>query len=170
MRLLQETPMTSPSRWLLVPILLAALSACGGDEADDASRRDTAASGPVSDLPAPEGAVGSVTGMPEHPGPGTVPLASTGTGPTVPAPTTTATGTGTGTGTGIVTGTARTDAVVAIDDGGLDRMAVATDFPEPTSGSAHVAPIIIISEPDRTAPSMPDTPLPTDAARDDDAD
>lgn len=184
MRLLQETPMTRPIRWLLAPVLLAALSACGGD-ADDAARRDAGASGPVSDLPAPEGAVGSVTGMPEHPGPGTVPLALGGTRPTAPTSTATGSGTrigtgetGTMTGPGIVTGTAQGDAAAAIDDGGLDRMAVATDFPDPPHGdhgtsaaaSEPVPPIVIVNEPRETVPSTMGTTIPSDDAQDDDAD
>lgn len=57
----------------LVTVVLLVMTACGSD--DDANRAapdgDGAAGGTPSELPAPEGAIGSVTGMPANPGPGT---------------------------------------------------------------------------------------------------
>lgn len=55
-----------------------ALAACGGRDGDDGKARgngDAAYDAAAAEaLPAPEGAVGSVTGMPAQPGPGEVPL------------------------------------------------------------------------------------------------
>jgi len=47
---------------------VVALSACGGDK----SRAPGAAGGDTETLPAPEGSRGSVTGMPDQPGPGVI--------------------------------------------------------------------------------------------------
>jgi hypothetical protein len=53
---------------LLLPCLLLALSACGGDRAGD---RGNAADADAN-LPKPEAAGGSITGMPDKPGPGKI--------------------------------------------------------------------------------------------------
>jgi len=49
------------------------LAACGEDDGT-AGAEATGDPGQVSALPAPEGATGSVTGMPANPGPGTMPI------------------------------------------------------------------------------------------------
>lgn len=77
---------------------------------------------------------------------------------------------------GTVRGAAQGDAGAAIDDGGLDRMAVDTDFPDPSStdqdasstASPHVPPIIIVSEPRETTPATTDPTDPTEAVPHDD--
>ena len=65
--------------WFLVPALLACLSACADDAPERDAGRDADGSAGQSELPAPEGAVGSVTGMPANPGPGAVPIAPVAT-------------------------------------------------------------------------------------------
>ena len=64
----------------LWPALLLGLAACGDD--NDGTGRDGTQTdaGQVSELPAPEGVVGSVTGMPADPGPGTAPVIGADTG------------------------------------------------------------------------------------------
>ncbi|HET8819549.1 MAG TPA: hypothetical protein VFM73_08410 [Xanthomonadaceae bacterium] len=55
---------------LFVSMLL--MTACGSDDdANDAAHDDGTAGVTTPGLPAPEGAIGSVTGMPANPGPGT---------------------------------------------------------------------------------------------------
>jgi len=61
--------MTMPHyRSILLLACVVALSACGGDK----SRASGAAGGDTETLPAPEGSRGSVTGMPDEPGPGQI--------------------------------------------------------------------------------------------------
>jgi len=55
-------------RSALLLACVVALSACGGDK----SRAPGAAGGDTETLPAPEGSRGSVTGMPDQPGPGVI--------------------------------------------------------------------------------------------------
>lgn len=55
-------------------LLLVAAACANGDGDRGAPGGADATSGTVPDLPAPEGAIGSVTGMPAHPGPGTSPI------------------------------------------------------------------------------------------------
>jgi len=55
-------------RSALLLACVVALSACGGDK----SRAPGAAGGDTETLPAPEGTRGSVTGMPDEPGPGQI--------------------------------------------------------------------------------------------------
>ena len=57
---------TACTTLLLLSCLLP--SACGGDKQAQA----TAGSGTVEQLPAPAGATGGVTGMPDQPGPGPI--------------------------------------------------------------------------------------------------
>lgn len=68
-----KTSLARCSRRALSLVALLALAACGNDgDANDSTRGDDGtAGGRSSGLPAPEGAIGSVTGMPAHPGPGT---------------------------------------------------------------------------------------------------
>ena len=76
--------MTRRVHWFLVPALLAGLAAC----ADETPERDAgreAGTTELSELPAPEGAVGSVTGMPANPGPGEVPIEPVAPAPAAPA-------------------------------------------------------------------------------------
>ena len=64
-------------RALLLALMLSAAAGCGDDDASGDPARTSAAPADArlsSDLPRPEGAVGSVTGMPAHPGPGTASL------------------------------------------------------------------------------------------------
>lgn len=76
----RNIPVGKPRSRALVPALLLGLAACGGDN-DGTSRDGTQTdAGQVSELPAPEGAVGSVTGMPANPGPGTAPIIGADTG------------------------------------------------------------------------------------------
>lgn len=58
---------------LLLLVLLSS-TGCGDGEEAKADAADGATSGAAQALPAPQGAVGSVTGMPAHPGPGTSPI------------------------------------------------------------------------------------------------
>jgi len=61
--------MTMPHyRSIALLACVVALSACGGDK----SRAHGAAGGDTETLPAPEGSRGSVTGMPDEPGPGQI--------------------------------------------------------------------------------------------------
>lgn len=60
---------------------LLVLSACGDDDSrDDRDDAGQAGTGLPPELPSPEGAIGSVTGMPAHPGPGTSPIQSVPSG------------------------------------------------------------------------------------------
>lgn len=146
---------------LLASIVLAASIAGGvtgcADGDDDDARQRAATSGPESELPAPEGTTGSVTGMPAQPGPGTVPLARAGA----------AASGGASISTG-ADGPVRTGD--AGDDGGLDAMVVETDYPDiaqaagPDAPSATppIPPVIIVPEAPRPTQS-PDDPAPTPA-------
>jgi hypothetical protein len=135
--------------------LAAGVSGCAGDEGGDETRQRAAAGDPESGLPAPEGAVGSVTGMPAQPGPGTVPLAQAGDAASGRASISTGAG-----------GPART--ADADDDGGLHAMAVETDYPEVAQAAGQdarstappPAPVIIVPESPRPTPP-PDDPAPT---------
>jgi hypothetical protein len=66
MRMIRKKPLLLPR--LLLPCLLLALSACGGDR----SAGNGGASDADANLPKPETVGGSVTGMPDTPGPGQV--------------------------------------------------------------------------------------------------
>lgn len=79
----QKNPLVRPVSGVLSAAAFLVMTACGSD--DDANRvapdGDGATGGTASELPAPEGAIGSVTGMPANPGPGTsriTPVASAG--------------------------------------------------------------------------------------------
>ncbi|HEY4530214.1 MAG TPA: hypothetical protein VIG97_07780 [Luteimonas sp.] len=62
-------------RFPLASVLICALlTACGGGAEDDVSPAAAAGGAQVDPLPAPQLAAGSVTGMPDGPGPGEVPL------------------------------------------------------------------------------------------------
>lgn len=61
----------SPARRLAPVLLCLALAACGGEQA--VAPAAAAGGDPLEALPAPQ-AIGSVTGMPDGPGPGDVPL------------------------------------------------------------------------------------------------
>ena len=67
-----------PTRHLAILLLASSLSGvagCNGDEqAGEVRAGHRGATGEDAALPAPEGAIGSVTGMPEGPGPGTSPI------------------------------------------------------------------------------------------------
>ena len=68
----KPAPITRSVARMLVPALLLGLAACGDDREGGGNGGQQGAD--VPELPAPEGAVGSVTGMPAHPGPGTTPI------------------------------------------------------------------------------------------------
>lgn len=72
----------------LPAVILLAMSACGSN--DDADRAASGSDGTTgrtpSELPAPEGAIGSVTGMPAHPGPGTSRIVPVEAGPVAADP------------------------------------------------------------------------------------
>lgn len=74
----KHTPITRSVARVLVPVLLLGLAACGDDNEDDANRDGGQQGADVPELPVPEAAVGSVTGMPAHPGPGTAPITGAG--------------------------------------------------------------------------------------------
>ena len=67
-----------PTRHLAILLLASSLSGvagCNGDEqAGEVRAGHRGATGEDAALPSPEGAIGSVTGMPEGPGPGTSPI------------------------------------------------------------------------------------------------
>ncbi len=104
-------------RWGSLVALAFALSACGGDKAAGA-----AGDGSAEALPAPAGAKGSITGMPDKPGPGQI-------GPHEPAP----------------------EAAVAVDEQGNpilpDGTAVATDASSTPADGAAVDPNAAMTEP-----------------------
>lgn len=144
---------TSAIRVVTLASLLA-LAACSDDGqagGDDRQETGQADAGVLPDLPSPEGAIGSVTGMPAQPGPGTSPIA--------PAPTTsTSTSTGDPAPSGWING-AYVDlegpATTQATDGMEHDVETATSLadPERPEGTLADAPPVIIV-PELPAPPM----------------
>lgn len=67
----RRLPTSKPAASAVAALCLL-LAACGDDGTAGVDADTTP--GQVSELPAPEGAIGSVTGMPANPGPGTTPI------------------------------------------------------------------------------------------------
>lgn len=146
------TQKTSPVRsapGVLATVVLLVMAACGRD--DDANRAapggDGAAGGTASELPVPEGAIGSVTGMPANPGPGTSLIT-----PVEPAP----------------------DAYSEVD--GIEAMVVqphdALDHEDPLADAPQIIivpeaphdPVSIDVDPGMPDPTAPPQPIGTEAA------
>lgn len=135
---------TSKSTALAVAAaLLMALAACSGGD-DEAGTRDgpNANDGQASELPAPEGAIGSVTGMPAHPGPGTTPMTGVPDATLGDAPAT-------------MEGGAEDPGLTWVEDPAAEGVLLLTD--DPAAAATAATPVM-------PAPPPPQSPVPPQAA------
>ncbi len=141
----RNAPIGRPLARALAAGLLLALAACGDDDADTRTRNGTdVGNGQASGLPAPEGAIGSVTGMPANPGPGTTPV----TGMAGAAP---------NEASATPEGGDADSGLTWTEDPAIDGVFVLTDDPAATSGAA--TPALPIA-PAPAPPAPPATPAP----------
>ena len=125
--------------------LLLAVAACADEEAGARTRNGTdAGHGQASGLPAPEGAIGSVTGMPANPGPGTTPM--TGMAGASPDDASATSG-----------GSDADSGLTWTEDPAIDGVFVLTDDPAATSGAATPA---LPMAPAPPAPPAQQSPVP----------
>ncbi|HEU4813126.1 MAG TPA: hypothetical protein VFS99_02725 [Xanthomonadaceae bacterium] len=131
---------------ILAAAMLLAPAACGDDDDETGTRNGTEANGgQVSGLPAPEGAIGSVTGMPANPGPGTTPMTGTPDATLGDAPAT-------------MGGDAADSGLTWIEDPTIEGVFVLTD--DPAAGSVAATPVV-----PTPAPADPSRPVPLGTAR-----